>query len=61
MDNADQPTNPNAIPEEEVECRMAEDAEDAREAAEALARIEAGQERTYAMAEVAAGLGIDLD
>ena len=38
-----------------------EDAEDAREAAEILARIEVGQELTYTMAEVAAELGIRLE
>lgn len=38
-----------------------EDAEDAREAAETISRIEARQERTYTMAEVAAELGITLE
>ena len=38
-----------------------EDAEDAREAAEVLARVESGQERTYTMEEVAAELGLKLD
>lgn len=37
-----------------------EDAEDAQEAADMLARINAGEERTYTMAEVAAELGIEL-
>lgn len=35
-----------------------EDAEDARETAEVLSRIESGQEHTYTMAEVAAELGL---
>lgn len=41
--------------------RALEDAEDAREAADILSRIDSGQDHTYTMAEVAEALGLTLD